>query len=220
MATVVPAKKNTAYIFYLGLASQADPRILQASPTFAAGDVQVATDDGAPGNLATIPVFDADFLKRVKVSLSSTEMNGDNITVIFSDATGAEWCDLIVNIQTAANQIDDVKTDTAAILIDTAVIGTLGAGLTAIPWNATWDAEVQSEVFDALNDAFTDATSLTSNGLLDRMRIQGGLLRNKMTIKDATGNGVSYKDDGVTPAFTVAGIITDDATTTTRLRWE
>ena len=29
-------------------------------------------------------------------------------------------------------------------------IGVAGAGLTAVPWNATWDAEVQSEVDDAL----------------------------------------------------------------------
>ena len=38
-----------------------------------------------------------------------------------------------------------------AILVDTAVIGAAGAGLTALPWNAAWDAEVQSEVTDALN---------------------------------------------------------------------
>lgn len=30
-------------------------------------------------------------------------------------------------------------------------IGTAGAGLTAVPWNAAWDAEVQSECTDALN---------------------------------------------------------------------
>jgi hypothetical protein len=40
--------------------------------------------------------------------------------------------------------------DLAAILTDTAVIGALGAGLTNIPWNASWDAEVQSEVQDAI----------------------------------------------------------------------
>ena len=40
--------------------------------------------------------------------------------------------------------------DLAAILVDTAVIGAAGAGLTAIPWNAAWDAEVESEVDDAL----------------------------------------------------------------------
>jgi hypothetical protein len=38
-----------------------------------------------------------------------------------------------------------------AILVDTAVIGSAGAGLTAVPWNAAWDAEVQSECTDALN---------------------------------------------------------------------
>ena len=38
-----------------------------------------------------------------------------------------------------------------AILLDTAEIGAAGAGLTAVPWNASWDAEVQSEVTDALN---------------------------------------------------------------------
>lgn len=30
-------------------------------------------------------------------------------------------------------------------------IGVAGAGLTALPWNASWDAEVQSEATDALN---------------------------------------------------------------------
>lgn len=33
---------------------------------------------------------------------------------------------------------------------DTAAIGVAGAGLTSIPWNAAWDAEVESEVNDAL----------------------------------------------------------------------
>ncbi|HWH74775.1 MAG TPA: hypothetical protein VNV16_10995 [Methylibium sp.] len=43
-----------------------------------------------------------------------------------------------------------VKADSAAILVDTAEIGAAGAGLTAVPWNPAWDAEVQSEVADAL----------------------------------------------------------------------
>jgi len=37
------------------------------------------------------------------------------------------------------------------ILADTAEIGSAGAGLSAIPWNSSWDAEVQSECADALN---------------------------------------------------------------------
>lgn len=42
-------------------------------------------------------------------------------------------------------------------------IGAAGAGLSAVPWNASWDAEVQSEVTDALNaydpPTRTEATS-------------------------------------------------------------
>lgn len=43
-----------------------------------------------------------------------------------------------------------VSADIAAIEAQTDDIGTAGAGLTAVPWNAAWDAEVQSEVADAL----------------------------------------------------------------------
>jgi phage baseplate assembly protein W len=44
-----------------------------------------------------------------------------------------------------------VSADIAAIEAQTDDIGAAGAGLTAVPWNAAWDAEVQSEVADALN---------------------------------------------------------------------
>lgn len=43
-----------------------------------------------------------------------------------------------------------ISADIAAIEAQTDDIGAAGAGLTAIPWNAAWDAEVQSEVDDAL----------------------------------------------------------------------
>jgi hypothetical protein len=45
----------------------------------------------------------------------------------------------------------NLDTQLAAIESQTDDIGTAGAGLTAVPWNAAWDAEVQSEVTDALN---------------------------------------------------------------------
>jgi hypothetical protein len=97
-------------------------------------------------------------------------------------------------------------------------LGAAGAGLTAVPWNAAWDAEVQSEVFDALNDAYTDATGLTANGLLERIRVLSWILRNKITVTDANGNTVIYKDNSTDAAFTVNAMLTDDSTTTTRLR--
>jgi len=57
--------------------------------------------------------------------------------------------------------VDDLV-DTAAILIDTAEIGAAGAGLTAVPWNAAWDAQVESEVDDAL--VARDLDHLVNNG--------------------------------------------------------
>lgn len=44
-----------------------------------------------------------------------------------------------------------VSADIAAIEAQTDDIGVAGAGLTAVPWNAAWDAEVESECDDALN---------------------------------------------------------------------
>jgi hypothetical protein len=119
MPSYVPCKKNdpNGYIFYVSLVSQADTKLMQANPTLAAGDVKIAIDDGAPNNLGTLPAVDADFTKRVKVILSQAETNGDNLTIIFSDAAGAEWCDLTINIQTSAQTFDvvlDVAVSTRA----------------------------------------------------------------------------------------------------------
>lgn len=138
MSYVTP-KKNTEFIFYVSLISQANTKIMQANPTLAAGDFQVSTDDGAPSNLDTIPVVDADFTKRVKVTLSADEMNGDNITLIASDAAGDEWCDLTVNIQTTATQIDglapagEYDTEMSRIDVDVSSRSTLTAA-------GVWDA--------------------------------------------------------------------------------
>jgi hypothetical protein len=65
-------------------------------------------------------------------------------------------------IQLLANDLADIfarlgapagasmSADIAAIEAQTDDIGAAGAGLTAIPWNAAWDAEVQSECADAI----------------------------------------------------------------------
>lgn len=55
-----------------------------------------------------------------------------------------------------------VSADIAAIEAQTDDIGAAGAGLTAVPWNAAWDAEVQSEVQDALDATLAD--SVPSDG--------------------------------------------------------
>lgn len=55
-----------------------------------------------------------------------------------------------VDLANGTDGLGAIKADTAATLVDTAVIGAAGAGLTAVPWNSAWDAEVQSEVQDAI----------------------------------------------------------------------
>jgi hypothetical protein len=109
VATYVPPKQGSDYVFYVSLVSQANTKVFQANPTLAAGDVKIAVDDAAPANLTTLPVVDADFTKRIKVTMGSDQLgSGANATLIFSDAAGAEWCDLAVTIQTAARQVDDL----------------------------------------------------------------------------------------------------------------
>ncbi len=148
MSSYVPPKKNAAFVFYVSLTSQSSRPQFQANPTLASGDVKVAVDDGAPANLATLPTVDGDFTKRVKVSLSSDEMNGDNISVLFSDQAGDEWDDLMVLIQTSARQVDD--------LLPT-------ASYTA-PANSTI-ADISSRLPDALTgDGNIKADALKLNG--------------------------------------------------------
>lgn len=114
MASYVPAKKGVEYIFYIGLVSQANTKIFQANPTIAAADFKVQIDGGAQVNPATLPAVTPAGSKTVKVTLSTSEMNGDNIQLVCSDAAGAEWCDLVINIQTSARQVDDLTFPTVS----------------------------------------------------------------------------------------------------------
>lgn len=68
------------------------------------------------------------------------------IARLVSASATADWDDF-VNTTDSLQAIRDKLTD---IETDTAEIGSAGAGLTGIPWNASWDAEVESEVNDAL----------------------------------------------------------------------
>lgn len=108
MPSYVTPKKNVEFIFYVGLVSQGDTKTFQSNPTLASGDFKVSIDGGSLNNLTTLPAVTPASSKLVKVTVSSSEMNGDNIQVIGSDAAGAEWCDIIINIQTTARQVDDL----------------------------------------------------------------------------------------------------------------
>lgn len=114
MPSYVTPKKGVEYIFYIGLTQQADTRLLQVNPTIAAGDFKVSIDGGAFANPSTLPAVTPAAGRAVKCVLSTSEMNGDNIIFVASDAAGAEWCDQIINIQTSARQIDDLAYPTTS----------------------------------------------------------------------------------------------------------
>lgn len=117
MASFNPPKKNAAFVMYVGLRSQADVRLMQVNPTLAAGDVKVSKDGGTLANVTTLPTVISSSAV-VKLELSSTEMNADNVTVVFIDAAGGQWCDLIVNLQTAARQFDELASQTSVDTVD------------------------------------------------------------------------------------------------------
>jgi len=79
-------------------------------------------------------------------------------------------------------------------------------------------ADVLAQINDALNTAFVDGTTLTANGLKDRLRKLMWILRNKMVVTNTNGNTIIYKDDGITEAINETAALTDDSTTTTRKR--
>lgn len=111
MTTYVPPKKNGSggWIGYVSLAPQTATGAWQSNPTLATGDVKVSIDGGALANLGTLPAVTPASSKLVKITLSQAEINGDNITIIFSDQTSpAEWCDKTINLQTSARQYDDL----------------------------------------------------------------------------------------------------------------
>lgn len=132
MPSYVTPKRATEYIFYISLVSQANTKIFQANPTIAAGDFKVSIDGGAEANPATLPAVTPASSKRVKITLSIAEMTGDNITVTCSDASGAEWCDLTINIQTSVRQIDDLATQTSVDTIDNFLDTEIAAILAAV----------------------------------------------------------------------------------------
>lgn len=114
MASKWPPVKNSAYTFRCVLFSRSTNQI-QSNPTLSAGDAKISVDGGAFANLATLPDVAPDSTVQVLVSLSASEMNGDEIAVVFQDASGAEWHDAAFVIHTAAQTLDTVATAVADV---------------------------------------------------------------------------------------------------------
>jgi len=208
MPSYVTPKKNTAFECYVSLVSQSNTKIVQVSPTIAAGDVKVSTDNGASANITTLPVVGTN-TRLLKVNLSASEMNGDNVSVVFSDAAGNEWCDLVLNIQTSVNQIDDLATPTNI----TAGTITTVTNLTNAPTNGDLTATMKTSVTTAATAATPTAAAVTGAVGSVTGNVGGNVIGTVGSVVGAVGSvaGLTASDVGAIKAktdslaFTVAG---------------
>jgi len=118
MPTYNTPKRGVAFKFYTGLVDQSNTKLLKANPTIAAGDFQISKDGGAFTNLTTLPSANPASGRAVMIDLSASEMTADNIVIQCVDAAGAEWCDQLINLQTTANQLDDIPAAVWAVAVD------------------------------------------------------------------------------------------------------
>ena len=168
MPSYVTPKKNTAFKFYVSLVDQSNTKLTKANPTIAAGDFKVSTDGGAFANLTTLPSANPAAGRAVMIDLATTEMNGDNIVVQCVDAAGAEWCDLIVNIQTSARQIDDLAypaTTGRFMVVDAS--GLVDANMVKVGPTGSGTAQTAGDIMADTNDIQTRLPAALVSGRMD-----------------------------------------------------
>jgi hypothetical protein len=138
-------------------------------PTSAEFDARtlVAANYATATNLATVDTV-ADAIKvvtdRINALIEDDGLGDDRFTAKAleeapsgggggGDATEANQLTILSRLGTPTNLGSGatLAANLADIEGQTDDIGAAGAGLTALPWNAAWDAEVQSEAADALN---------------------------------------------------------------------
>lgn len=96
-----PPKKNEDFVIRVALSDPLVSGSFKSNPTIAAGDFKVDKDGGGLTNLATLPSVDPVASVLVKITLSSTEMNADVVTVVGIDQTATkEWNDFVMSIPT------------------------------------------------------------------------------------------------------------------------
>ena len=96
-----PPKKNEDFIIYITLQDMENAGSFFSNPTIAAGDFKVSKDGGAFANLATLPTVTPSSTVSIKIELSSTEMNADNVLIVAIDQTvPKQWADWSLSIPT------------------------------------------------------------------------------------------------------------------------
>ena len=230
---VQPLIAGQAYTFYASVFDQDSPNPTQTSVTIAAGDFTVFRDGVSLGNMDNLPT-ETGATGILTFTLSAAETTGCTkfMLVKAHDALGDEWQDaeflLPVMQAVTISPLDaagvrgavglaaaNLDTQLSEIVEDTAEIGTAGAGLTAVPWNSSWDAEVQSEVQDALEANDLDhliqvsagSEEPTDGSYLDQIMHKDGL----QTFNAAT-DSLEALSDKLTRSAATASVDADELT--------
>lgn len=135
---------------------------------------------GTPGSTVNLSATTVNLVNTLTTYTGNTPQTGDAFARLGAPAGASVSADIL----TIDNLVDDLESrlgspsnlgsgaTVAANLVDieaqTDDIGAAGVGLTAVPWNPAWDAEVQSEVADALDSA-VPATP-TANSINERLK--------------------------------------------------
>ncbi len=169
-------KKASAYLFYVGLSDQSNTKVFKANPTLAAGDFKLSKDGGALVNLTNMPTVTPAAGVLVQVSLTASEMSADTITLVFSDQAGAEWCDLIIVLQTTALQTDDLMPLASYSAPDNVDIATI---LT------------RTDVATSTRSTYAGADTAGTTTLLSRITAALTITSGKVDVNDKSGFSLS-----------------------------
>lgn len=96
-----PPIKGEDFKIRIALEDANAPGSLKSIPTLASGDFKVDIDGAGFNNLGTTPSVSPSSSVAVLLTLSSSEMNGDVITIVGVDQTNPkEWADFFLSIPT------------------------------------------------------------------------------------------------------------------------
>ena len=163
---------------------------------------------GTFGKLSADVLADTNELQADNIPGSLTTLSGKVDAV--DDLVDTEIAAIKTVVDSNATKLTTIDGIVDDILVDTAVIGAAGAGLTAVPWNSAWDAEVQSECAEAIT-AYDPPTKAEMDTAFTEIKGSGWSASTDTLedISDASGGGVwtstiaeAYAADGAaaTPA--------------------
>jgi hypothetical protein len=188
------------------------------------GDFQVSVDGGAFANLGTLPAVTPAGGVAVKITLSQAETNGDNIIVRCVDAAGAEWCDLMLDIQTVTRQLDDLAYPSGSIASVTGAVGSIAAGGITATSFGTSAIDAAALAPDATTEIATGilATALAeltadpgvTPALKDAVMLVYMALRNK---RETTATADKIFNSAASNIMTA--VVSDDGTTFTKAKY-